>query len=88
MTKFQDSQWAMDLDPVALETIARPVPVRSSQETPPAADAMRRNPHTPSGNWFDSSWDLHCGTDVAELTELPAEFREALGGEPSAGPAS
>ena len=94
MTRFQDSQWAQCLDaeapPLAPRggTIGAPGPLgatpAASLASPlaaladPEAEAPGDRRH--SRSWFDSSWDLRAGADVAELAEFPPEFRDTLGG--------
>jgi hypothetical protein len=44
-----------------------------------APEAFAAWPAAPDTGWFDSSWELRQGLEVAELAEFPAEWRN-LGG--------
>jgi hypothetical protein len=80
MAKFQDSTWALDLDSeVDLPQVSR-APARTSQNAATPADKKRQKDRLQSLGWFDSTMDLQRGAEVAELTELPPEFLDALGG--------
>ena len=80
MDKFQDSTGALDLEPgVGPPQVSRP-PARRSQNAATPGDEARQKDRLQSLGWFDSTRDLQRGADVAELTELPPEFLDALGG--------
>ena len=80
MAKFQDSTWALDLEPGDdLPQVSRAL-ARRSQNAATPVDKTRQNDRLQSPGWFDSTMDLQRGADVAELTELPQEFLDALAG--------
>lgn len=55
----------------------------------PHAEPLGGGPQTPAGDsgrdvtWFDSSWDLRKGLDVAELNELPVDLGATDAARPS-----
>ena len=82
MTRFQDSQWACSLTlgggsvPSGVDDQPARGPGSAAGGGSNVALAVERR-H--SRGWFDSSWDLRVGADVAELSEFPPEFREVPG---------
>ena len=48
-----------------------PVP---PQPSPPRAVASRLADSGPGPGWYDSSWELVCGLDIAEVPDLEAEL--------------
>lgn len=44
------------------------------QAIPPRAVASRQADSGPGPGWYDSSWELVCGLDIAEVPDLEAEL--------------
>lgn len=50
-------------------------PPTGKPDTPAPEDELNRPSPEHDEHWKDSSWDLRRGLDIAELNELPAEWR-------------
>ncbi|WP_309639668.1 hypothetical protein [Methylibium sp.] len=58
-----------------------------SESFPPPAREAESGAEAPGDpGWFDSSWELRQGLDVAELDEVPAEWPSVSTSSPSSAP--